>query len=70
MYMLKRIVFYFFVIRMYPIYIVYIVKKYLLKDNEIEKYRYDTAYFGLGFFRLLYERPEYISVLYMRLGGY
>lgn len=69
MYMLKRIVFYFFVIRMYPIYIVYIVKKYLLKDNEIEKYRYDTVYFGLGFFRLLYERPEYISVLYMRLGA-
>lgn len=38
-------------------------------DVEALKYREDTKYFinEGGFFRILYKRPEYISVLYSRL---
>ena len=45
------------------------VYKCLRQDPETLKYLEDTRYFVKegGFFRILYKRPEYISVLYSRL---
>lgn len=54
---------------MLPIYFVFIIKNRLLHNKEVIKYEEDTRYFKSGFFQLLYERPEYICILYMRLGA-
>jgi len=67
--MLKRIGLLGFTIRMLPIYFVFIIKNRLLHNKEVIKYEEDTRYFKSGFFQLLYERPEYICILYMRLGA-
>lgn len=66
---LKKIGLFGFTIRMLPIYLAYLVKVKWLKDSETIKYKEDTRYFKRGFFQLLYERPEYICILYMRLGA-
>lgn len=51
-----------------PIFFVY-KTKCIKGDKEALKYEEDTKYFKHegGFFRILYKRPEYISVLYSRL---
>ena len=66
---LKKIGLFVFTIRMLPIYFTYLVKVKWLKDGEAIKYKEDTRYFKRGFFQLLYEKPEYICILYMRLGA-
>lgn len=50
-----------------PIFIVYKIKC-SMGDEEALKYKEDTKYFTKegGFFKILYKRPEYISVLYSR----
>lgn len=54
--------------RLLPHYCVLRYKCYR-KDIETLKYIEDTRYFTKegGFFRILYKRPEYVSVLYARL---
>lgn len=56
--------------RLLPHYCVLRYKVYR-KNIEALKYLDDTQYFIKegGFFRILYKRPEYISVLYARLQG-
>lgn len=54
-------------VRVFPLFVV-LKLELLLGRNETKKWLEDTRYFNLGFFKLLYDRPEYISVLYKRLG--
>lgn len=48
----------------------YVIFKVKCKSNNKEALKYieDTKYFSGSFFEILYKRPEYISILYMRLG--
>lgn len=66
--LLKKILFYLYVVRLTPHYLAFKIKC-AKKDVEALKYIADTRYFTSegGFFRILYKRPEYISVLYSRL---
>lgn len=65
---LQDICFFLHSIRLLPHYCVFRYKC-KRKDREALKYIEDTRYFTKegGFFRILYKRPEYISVLYARL---
>lgn len=65
----KHLAVFFFTIYLLPIYIIYLFKSQIVKDEEIRKYKKDIEIFKIGFFRVLYERPEYINVLYMRMGN-
>lgn len=66
--LLRNIRFYLHAIRLLPHYCLF-KYKCSRKDTETLKYVEDTRYFAKegGFFRILYKRPEYISVLYARL---
>ena len=66
--LLKKIFFCLYVIRLSPHYLVFKFKC-ARKDVEALKYIADTRYFinEGDFFRILYKRPEYMSVLYSRL---
>ncbi len=66
--LLRNILFYLHTIRLLPHYCLF-KYKCSRKDTETLKYVEDTRYFAKegGFFRILYKRPEYISVLYARL---
>ena len=63
----KELVFFFYSIYLFPIWVVWKIQC-LSQNKEALKYISDTMYFHSSFFRILFERPEYICVLYMRLG--
>lgn len=65
---IKTTIFILHSIRLIPHYCVF-KYKCSKKNPEALKYIEDTRYFNKegGFFRILYKRPEYISVLYARL---
>lgn len=66
--LLHIICFYLHVVRLLPHYCIFSCKC-AKRDKEALKYVEDTRYFSNegGFFKILYKRPEYISVLYARL---
>lgn len=63
----KNIKFFLTSISLFPSYIVFIIKC-KAKNKEALKYIEDTKYFSGSFFEILNNRPEYICILYMRLG--
>ena len=55
-------------IRIMPLYLLLLVKQYIIKDKEALLYNDDIHYYNCNFFSLLFKRREYIAVLYKRLG--